>query len=521
MQQVTRKERRIEAGMAAALVLIGVLVRAAALGSIPGGVNQDEAYSAYEAWCLMKDGMDSWGYRLPVYLRAWGSGMNALQSYLMIPFIALFGLKTWVIRLPQLIIACASLPAFYALMRRIAGRRAGLIGLFLLAISPWHVMLSRWGLESNLAPGLMLFGMLFFVMGVRDSRWFVFSGLFYGLSLYAYATIWPVVPAMLAMLLLFLVYTRSFVMNRYVAVGVGILFALAAPLMLFLLVNQGWIGEIETPLFSIPAMLSMRTYDVAPGNFYENLYHMVMMVLRQRDDTIWNAIREFGLYYHVSLPFMIAGGIRGLVRCVKAVKERRWDPVAAVMAQLLCAIMLGLFVEANVNRLNCIHIPLLALAALGVDGICGVIRGKAGRRVCAAVIAGYALCFALFTGVYFTSYQEKLAPLNDAGLDQALAFAQEMTDGEIHVDEEILYSKVLYYAAMDPACFRKTAVIDGGSSAFVNLASAGRFVFATDEEAMRSGVCIVKAEKAARGLPDGAKVRRFGSTAVVFGADPE
>jgi len=228
MQQVTRKERRIEAGMAAALVLIGVLVRAAALGSIPGGVNQDEAYSAYEAWCLMKDGMDSWGYRLPVYLRAWGSGMNALQSYLMIPFIALFGLKTWVIRLPQLIIACASLPAFYALMRRIAGRRAGLIGLFLLAISPWHVMLSRWGLESNLAPGLMLFGMLFFVMGVRDSRWFVFSGLFYGLSLYAYATIWPVVPAMLAMLLLFLVYTRSFVMNRYVAVGVGILFALAA-----------------------------------------------------------------------------------------------------------------------------------------------------------------------------------------------------------------------------------------------------------------------------------------------------
>ena len=520
MPRLTEKKDRRETLLAAALVLLGVLVRAVALGSVPGGVNQDEAYSAYEAWCLLRDGMDSWGYRFPVYLRAWGSGMNALQSYLMIPFIALFGMKTWVIRLPQLLIACASLPAFYALMRRIAGKRAALIGLFLLVISPWHIMLSRWGLESNLAPGLLLLGMLFFVLGVQEPKWYLLSGLFYGLSLYAYATIWPVVPAMLAILLLILIYTRSFALSRCVAAGVGILFVLAVPLMLFMLVNQGIIGEIRTPFLSIPSMLSMRIYDVGTGSFYENFYHMVMMVLRQRDDTLWNATREFGLYYHISLPLMIAGGVRCLVRSFRALRERRFDPAMAVLAQLLCAFVLGLFVEANVNRLNCIHIPLLALAALGVDGICCVIRGKWGKGLCAAALSGYALCFALFTSFYFTSYQQKLAPLNDEGLEQALAYAQEMTDGEIAVSDEILYSKVLFYQAMDPVLFRETAVIDDANSAFVNLSSVGRFRFGTNEEAMKSSVGIVKAQ-AAQNLPQDAVKQVFGSVAVIIGADPQ
>ena len=91
---------RWERGMLALLVLIGVLVRVIALDRFPGGVNQDEAYSAYEAWCLLHDGMDSWGYRFPVYLTVWGSGQSALQSYLMVPMIALFGMNLWAIHIP-------------------------------------------------------------------------------------------------------------------------------------------------------------------------------------------------------------------------------------------------------------------------------------------------------------------------------------------------------------------------------------------------------------------------------------
>lgn len=76
-------------------------------------------------------------------------------------------------------------------------RKLATWGLFLLAICPWHIMMSRWGLDANLAPGFLIFGLYFFVRGIEDKRFLPLSGLFYGLSLYCYAVIWPIVPLLL------------------------------------------------------------------------------------------------------------------------------------------------------------------------------------------------------------------------------------------------------------------------------------------------------------------------------------
>ena len=84
---------------------------------------------------------------LPVFLVAWGSGQNALLSYLMMPFIAIFGLTTFSIRLPMAIIGGISLGIFYCLLKRMTNKKVAIIGLIFLAICPWHIMKSRWGLE--------------------------------------------------------------------------------------------------------------------------------------------------------------------------------------------------------------------------------------------------------------------------------------------------------------------------------------------------------------------------------------
>ena len=181
----------------ALFLLAGAAVRFWRFGSVPEGLNQDEAFAGYEAWCLLTTGRDSLGHSLPVYLTAWGSGMNALESYLILPFLALFGRTALAVRLPQLIVGLLSLPAAYGVGKRAAGRWAGLCGMLLLAVCPWHVMLSRWGLESNLAPGFLLFGLYFFLRGMEDSRWLLPSALMYGLALYCYATLWPFVPLIL------------------------------------------------------------------------------------------------------------------------------------------------------------------------------------------------------------------------------------------------------------------------------------------------------------------------------------
>ena len=149
------------------IVLIGCIVRITEFGSLPAGLNQDEAFAGYEAYSLLNYGTDSWGYTNPCYFVSWGSGMNVLESYLAMPFIALFGLSVETFRMPQLICACLSLPVFYLLLKEMFNKKIAIIGLFVLSVSPWHIMLSRWGLESNLAPAFLLFGLYFFVKVFR------------------------------------------------------------------------------------------------------------------------------------------------------------------------------------------------------------------------------------------------------------------------------------------------------------------------------------------------------------------
>lgn len=107
----------------AIIFLAAVFIRVWQFGKIPGGINQDEAFSGYEAYSLLNYGKDSSGYANPVYFEAWGSGMNALNSYLMMPFIAIFGLKVWAIRIPQCIIACLTILAVYLLVNEMFNKK--------------------------------------------------------------------------------------------------------------------------------------------------------------------------------------------------------------------------------------------------------------------------------------------------------------------------------------------------------------------------------------------------------------
>lgn len=49
------------------IILIGCIVRITEFGSLPAGLNQDEAFAGYEAYSLLNYGTDSWGYTNPCY----------------------------------------------------------------------------------------------------------------------------------------------------------------------------------------------------------------------------------------------------------------------------------------------------------------------------------------------------------------------------------------------------------------------------------------------------------------------
>lgn len=92
---------------------IGIFARVYEFNKIVSSANQDEAMAGYEAYSLSKYGEDRFGMSFPAYFTAWKyAQMNVLMSILMIPFIKIFGLSTFTIRLPNLIISIISMIIF-------------------------------------------------------------------------------------------------------------------------------------------------------------------------------------------------------------------------------------------------------------------------------------------------------------------------------------------------------------------------------------------------------------------------
>ena len=122
------------------ILIIGFAVRLINLGKIPDGVNVDEASSGYEAYAIGNYGVDRNGKSMPVFLISWGSGQNALYSYMLIPFVKLFGLNVVTTRLPMAILGCISLIVMYKLLMLFKNKKLAIIGFAFFAICPWHII---------------------------------------------------------------------------------------------------------------------------------------------------------------------------------------------------------------------------------------------------------------------------------------------------------------------------------------------------------------------------------------------
>ena len=452
------------------ILAVGVFARVWQFGAIPGGINQDEAFAGYEAWSLLEYGIDTAGYHNPVYLTAWGSGMNALESYLMMPFIALFGLEVWVIRLPQLIVACLSLLAVYHLVRRLVDEKAGLIAMFMLAICPWHILMSRWGLESNLAPGFILFGLLFFVKGLDNPRWLMVSALMYGLSLYTYATYWIYIPFIILFGLIYCMACGKIRFDANLVLSGVILAVLAAPLLLFLAINNGYIEEIRLPFMSIPELLYMRSGEISFDEKARKIELIKDVFIEQSDGWIWNSPSEYGLFYYISAPFAIFGLGYCIVRIVKCIRGRKFCPEVLVLIQLLVSLPQLLLVKINVNKVNILFIPIVILIALGIYFACSLTF----RHVLTAVLAVYLVLFAGFEYYYFTRYNDECKPHFDYGFEQALDVAMEK-GGQIYMEQGTYYPKVLFYSQTPVTEFREKVQYVFYPSAYLVAVEFDRF----------------------------------------------
>lgn len=430
---------------------IGIFFRFYNFGNVPAGVNQDEAFGAYEAYSLLYYGMDSAGYHNPVYLVTWGSGMSVLNSYLMMPFIKLFGLNTFSIRLPQAILGTISLYFVFSFTRKIYDDRTGLTALGLAAICPWHVLMSRWGLDCNLAPGLLIIAAYFFLLGIEKNQYFILSAFFYGLSLYAYATLWSIVPVILTGELLYLILTKKIHFSFSLAISALLLMILAIPLILFVFINLGYLNEIRTSWISIPKLHYFRAGEISFQNIPENFMNLFRILISQKDNLPWNSANGYGFLGYMTL-ILSCLGIPGLILDIK--KETgnsgaRYNRKVILLINFLVPFFFSGLIFVNINRINILFIPMIILASIGFS--------KIKKGIISVGVAVYFVWFAVSFGrYYFTDFNRQINYSFNVGLDEALEMAASKSD-KICLSSDIPYPCVLFYQKIPVTDYRNSA----------------------------------------------------------------
>ena len=298
-----------------AIILFGCLIRIFNISNIPNALNCDEASAGYEAYSILNYGIDRNGNFMPSFLVAWGSGQNALLSYVMIPFIKVLGLTTLSVRLPMAILGCISLVIFYLLLKKISNQKIAIIGLTFFAICPWHVMKSRWGLESNLFPDLILIFAYLLVKGLEDKNKILYylSFIVAGLAAYSYGTSYYFLPVFIIPLLWILVKKEKITIKEAI-ISLLIVGIVSLPIVLYVVINTLNLPQINLPFLTVPklevnrykeltSIFSSQFFTVAIKNFMDSMRILIL----QSDGLPWNNVIPFGTMYIFSTIFTLIG----------------------------------------------------------------------------------------------------------------------------------------------------------------------------------------------------------------------
>ena len=187
------------------LICIFFLVtRLIKINEIPPSVYWDEASIGYNAYSISQTGKDEWGEWMPLHFRAFGEFKLPVYIYSTVPFVKIFGLNEFSVRIPAVLFSLGVVILTYLLTKRLTGKEwTALISSFFVAISPWFFIFSRIGYEAT--AGLMFYLLAIYTyLGYAKNKYSIFfATLFFILSMYSYNSFRLISPITILLLLAF------------------------------------------------------------------------------------------------------------------------------------------------------------------------------------------------------------------------------------------------------------------------------------------------------------------------------
>ena len=366
------------------LLLLAVLLftRFFRLTDLPYGYNLDEAGAGYDALCLAGWGVDRYLKSWPLYLTNYGSGQSSLYAFLCAGLFRIFGYHKFLLRLPAALFGILTFVCGADAAERCFGREGyhGLITGFLIVICPYFVLASRFAYDCNLMLGMSaLFLDLLIRAGNRAKEadrspllCFPVIGLIGGLVLYTYVLSYVILPLFLLFLLLYSLAAKRFSLREWLLMGF-VLLALALPLVWIQLTNLLDLPEAKLGIFTLTKLARYRGSELGVPSLPKvgaMLRHLLI-----GDDLLFDSVPGFANLYLISLPFLIAGFLREVMRLARSVRRRSFAPHCIVLLWLLSILLFESCIETHTYTLNSAFFPLVFLTVSGLDGLQRLLRG--------------------------------------------------------------------------------------------------------------------------------------------------
>lgn len=172
----------------AIVLCLTLFIRLYQLDQIPFGLNIDEASMGYNAYSLSQTGKDRYGQAFPIIFRSFGSFQAPLYTYLIIPFVQLFGTSIFTVHLVSalsgfIIVCCSFLISYFGFKKNFY---LAIIATMVVGFSPWSILFTRVGTEASLGLALFTLSITFFVLSQNRIIFLIPATFFLGMATHAY-----------------------------------------------------------------------------------------------------------------------------------------------------------------------------------------------------------------------------------------------------------------------------------------------------------------------------------------------
>lgn len=496
----------------------------------PPALSWDEVSIGYNAYSILKTGRDEHGRFLPVdTFVSYGDYKPPLAIYVTVPFVALFGLNELAVRLPSVIFGTLTVLLTYflvielfkytgqetinnkladgqeAISSKLADRLlftvyCPLLSAALLAVSPWHINLSRAGFEATIALFFIVLGIVLCLAARRQERLYWVCWLPFVAAVYTFNSARYFVPFAALGVVVFI--GKQLVVHKKIFLG-GIILSiiLLLPILPHLFSKEARLRYNEVNIFSDSSIVERANDRIAYDNhslistIFDNrrigyarsfLSHYfdhftADFLFIKGDGNPKFSTQDVGQLYGVDLPFLLLGVFVMLAYFrSQAMLLLYWLITAIIPAAVARETPHALRI---LNSLPTWHI-LIAFGMMSVFLYTKKLKNNFMNIhivYCLLFIAMYAGSVFYYLHNYYIHYPRIYSGEWQYGYKQALQYVNSNTSKykKIYLSESIgrAYMYTLFYTAYNPEQFQKRNTSYFDAAGFYHVDGFGPFIF--------------------------------------------